>query len=225
MSRTVKVRNGSPVAVDLDLSPAAEALAKLNVDISPAGSVVVRGKETLDLTLIFRPPVRQRPFTHAVEAVASGHRMMLFQLSGACLGTEVKLASDSIPFGAVVIGSMITKRLQLENTGDVGTKFTWDTGAFGKHFRISPTSGFIAAGQVRPRERSGCMRHPRVHATVTASRIRARGLLQLEEVSVTYLQEARPGTIAQGEHQVDGYERGGWVASMVVVGSEYGSSG
>jgi hydrocephalus-inducing protein len=33
------------------------------------------------------------------------------------------------------------------NAGDIGTKFTWDTRALGKHFAISPSSGFLAPGR------------------------------------------------------------------------------
>ena len=147
VTRVVRLKNSTPVPVDLDLSLAAEVLEKLSVDISPRGKTVIRGRETLELSLMFRPQARKKPFQANVEAVASGRRMTLFQLLGACLGIEVKLASESAPFGAVVTGSMVTKRIQLENTGDVGTKFTWDTAALGKHFRISPATGFIAAGE------------------------------------------------------------------------------
>lgn len=39
------------------------------------------------------------------------------------------------------------KRLQLVNTGDVGTKFVWDASALGPHFSVSPPDGFLAPGQ------------------------------------------------------------------------------
>ena len=37
----------------------------------------------------------------------AGVTVHLLALSGACLGTEVKLASDNIPFGSVVLGSQV----------------------------------------------------------------------------------------------------------------------
>ena len=37
----------------------------------------------------------------------AGISVHLLTLSGACLGTEVKLASDNIPFGSVVLGSQV----------------------------------------------------------------------------------------------------------------------
>lgn len=71
----------------------------------------------------------------------------MFTIAGACLGTELTLASDSIPFGAVVLGSRTVKRVQLANSGDVGTRFVWDTRLLGPHFSISPAEGFLAPHQ------------------------------------------------------------------------------
>jgi hypothetical protein len=50
----------------------------------------------------------------------------------------VLLASDSIPFGTVVLGSRTTKRLLLSNNGDLGCKFAWETARFGANFSITP---------------------------------------------------------------------------------------
>lgn len=52
--------------------------------------------------------------------LAGGMPRVLSQLQGACLGTEVKLASDALSFGTVAQGSRTMKRVQLQNTGDVG---------------------------------------------------------------------------------------------------------
>ena len=46
-----------------------------------------------------------------------------------------------------MLGSRKSWRLQLENTGDVGTRFTWDTEALGANFSITPAEGFVAPGQ------------------------------------------------------------------------------
>ena len=78
---------------------------------------------------------------------AGGVQLPLLTLTGACLGTELRLASDSLPFGPVVIGSRAVKRLALENTGDVGTKFTWDTRGFGANFSVFPAEGFLGPHQ------------------------------------------------------------------------------
>jgi hydrocephalus-inducing protein len=69
---------------------------------------------------------------------AGGVLLPLATLSGACVGLELALASDSLPFGTVVLGSKTTKHLQLSNTGDIGTKFAWDAKLFKPHFSIYP---------------------------------------------------------------------------------------
>jgi hydrocephalus-inducing protein len=69
----------------------------------------------------------------------AGVPQVITTLSGACTGMSVLLASDSVPFGTVVLGSRTTKRLLLSNRGDVGCKFAWNPAAFGANFSISPT--------------------------------------------------------------------------------------
>jgi hydrocephalus-inducing protein len=82
-----------------------------------------------------------RPFTEQLLVDAGGVVLPLVQLTGACTGLALTLASDSLPFGSVVLGSSTVKKLQLSNTGDVGTRFAWDTKALGPHFSIFPAGG------------------------------------------------------------------------------------
>ncbi len=37
--------------------------------------------------------------------------------------------------------------MQLANTGDVGTRFSWDSARLGPHFSISPAEGYLAPQQ------------------------------------------------------------------------------
>lgn len=64
------------------------------------------------------------------------------------------------------------KRLQLENTGDVGTKFVWDTSALGPHFSVSPSDGFLAPSQD---VKLDITFHPTgVHADIRVERVRLK---------------------------------------------------
>jgi hydrocephalus-inducing protein len=85
-----------------------------------------------------RPQQRTRPFKEPLKALVTGVPQVLTTISGACTGLSVLLASDSIPFGTVVLGSRTTKRLLLSNNGDLGCKFAWDTARFGSNFTITP---------------------------------------------------------------------------------------
>ena len=48
-----------------------------------------------------------------------------------------------MPFGSICEGCRISKKLQMENSGDLG-KFKWDNSSFGPDFSISPAEGFLA---------------------------------------------------------------------------------
>ena len=56
---------------------------------------------------------------------SSGLMLPLFMVSGACHGMEISLETNSMPFGAVVMKSSYTRRLIMNNTGDIGAKFVW----------------------------------------------------------------------------------------------------
>lgn len=79
-----------------------------------------------------------RPFSEELRGDAAGVPLSLVTLTGACTAGELTLASDSVPFGTVVLGSRTSKRLALSNTGDVGVRFAWDTKALAPHFSIVP---------------------------------------------------------------------------------------
>jgi hydrocephalus-inducing protein len=82
-----------------------------------------------------------RPFKEPLYALIAGVAQQLTVLTGACTGLSLLLASDSIPFGTVVLGSRTTKRLQLSNVGDVGCRFAWEMAPLGREFSISPAGG------------------------------------------------------------------------------------
>lgn len=148
-TRVISVINRGRTTAILNLTPSADLLARCGINVIPALSteVLLRPRENIDLTFFFRPSTRMRPFTEELLVNLCGVATPLATLTGACLGTELRLASDSLPFGPVVLGSRAVKRLQLSNTGDVGTKFTWDLRALGPHFSIFPADGFLAPGQ------------------------------------------------------------------------------
>ncbi len=148
-TRVVPLVNRGRTTATFSLAPSAEMLARCGVDTIPAptAEVVLRPRESADLTLFFRPQGRMRPFTEELRADVCGVATPLATLTGASLGTELRLAADLLPFGPVVLGSRALKRLQLQNTGDVGTKFVWDAKALGPHFSVFPAEGFLAPGQ------------------------------------------------------------------------------
>jgi hydrocephalus-inducing protein len=77
-------------------------------------------------------------FKEPLRALVAGVPQVLATLTGASTGMALMLASDSIPFGTVVLGSRTTKRLQLSNHGDLGCRFAWDARPLGQQFSINP---------------------------------------------------------------------------------------
>ena len=146
-TRYVKLVNRSKIPTLVSLAPSLLVLQRYGISAIPAGDLYLKPREAGTLTLNFHPTARLRQFFEEIPLSVSGETRSLFNISGACLGTELKLASESLPFGAVSLGSKVTKRLQLENTGDVITKFSWDSNALGPNFTISPAEGFLAPHQ------------------------------------------------------------------------------
>jgi len=67
-------------------------------------------------------------------------------VTGSCQGIEINLDNDSLPFGAVMIGSKSTRQLIMHNTGDVGAAFAWNADRFGPDFSVTPIKGYISPG-------------------------------------------------------------------------------
>lgn len=51
-----------------------------------------------------------RPWHQEVAAQLAGITVPLLTLSAACLGTQLTLSSESLPFGTVVLGSKVMHR-------------------------------------------------------------------------------------------------------------------
>lgn len=58
----------------------------------------------------------------------------------------IKHHSALLSLGVYVL-VQATQRVQVENSGDVGTKFALDVAALGPHFAAFPASGFLAPNQ------------------------------------------------------------------------------
>lgn len=152
----VKLANRSRLPVEVSMQPNKEALAQCAISAHPPNRLFMRSKQVSTITLTFNPTQRARHFSRNFVASVNGVHMALFRVEGACLGLEASLTSDSLPFGTVVLGSKTTKRVQLQNTGDIGTTFRFDHRAFKPHFSVSPSEGAIPAGQETAAEVTFC---------------------------------------------------------------------
>lgn len=84
--------------------------------------------------------------TSQVMLECAGMSQPIFVVTGSCQGIEIALDSDSVPFGAVVLGSRSTRKLIMHNTGDIGAAFSWNVEKFQPDFSITPVKGYISPG-------------------------------------------------------------------------------
>lgn len=150
VSRRVRIVNRSKIDLDYSLEQSANMLAGKAIDMgrSATGTLKPRGVGFVDLR--FRPTDRIRHFSEEVSIQYAGISHPLFTVSGGGHGIELKLDTDTLIFGDTVVGSKVTRRLGLENTGDIGVGYKWDVHRFAPYrgyFSISPTEGFIAPNQ------------------------------------------------------------------------------
>ena len=146
-SREIKIANRGKLPAEVRLTEACvEALRDVSVVAAAATAkrpLVVPPHKTGTIRLVFAPKRRSRPFQIPLEvSLAGGAESTLSLLQGSCVGVEVKLARDNVDFGAVTLGSRVTRPVLLQNTGDVGATFAFDARAFGPNFSLFPTEGF-----------------------------------------------------------------------------------
>ncbi|KAJ3106206.1 hypothetical protein HDU97_006839 [Phlyctochytrium planicorne] len=148
VTRSVKIINKSVIPATFTLGSLAsiENLGGHFVTMSQSGECQLRPRGVLNVELKFQPQHRIPTFSEEIILEAPGVSKPLFMVSGACQGIEVKLENDTLPFGAVVQRSCTTRRIQLQNVGDIGAKFHWDITKFQPDFSISPTEGYISPG-------------------------------------------------------------------------------
>eukprot|EP01135_Chromosphaera_perkinsii_P007876 Nk52_evm68s1020 gene=Nk52_evmTU68s1020 len=147
-SRQLKVTNKSVTAASILLNtPANERLfTKYCVSIFPIGRILLRPKQTITIDIKYKPGWRIPSFVEEIEFECMQLSFPLFVMTGACHGVEIKLDNDNVAFGAVVQKSQSNRRICIQNTGDVGARYEWDSKRFEPDFSISPLEGYVTAG-------------------------------------------------------------------------------
>ena len=148
LTRTARIINRSTIPATFSLSPltAIESLQSHGVSLSVNGEITMKPKAILPIEFRFKPHHRIPVFCEEVNAESSGLTRHLFTVSGSCQGISIQLENDTLPFGAVVQKSSTTRKLQLQNLGDIGAKFCWDISKFWPDFTITPSEGYISPG-------------------------------------------------------------------------------
>jgi len=142
VERRVKIKNSSPVFASCSIEQAAARLEAFNISLRPT-TFDLRPRETAELEVVFAPQSRILPFSEDVKMDVAGTNRTLMVLSASAVGVELKIESDMLFFGAIVKGTKTSRKLQLENVGDIGTKWRLQPGAFLPDFSVEPSEGFL----------------------------------------------------------------------------------
>lgn len=147
-TRTVHLVNRSKRVASFRLEEVLEAgegrLDERCVSYYPARETILRPHEQTAIDVRFSPVARIPAFSEELLISLGGEKKRLLTVSGACQGMDVKLETDSVTYGQVCEGSQLTKHVAMFNTGDIGTKFSWDEASMKPDFSVHPVEGFLA---------------------------------------------------------------------------------
>ncbi|XP_026670111.1 hydrocephalus-inducing protein-like [Ceratina calcarata] len=131
--------------VDCKLYTSEPTLSEV-LKIKPSTSITLKPNRKMNVLVTFKPTSRMKPFTAKVAAQTASTILPLFLLRGSCVGAEFRLNRAHIPFGTIVQGCSEETKVILMNTGDLGSRFKWNTSKLPGDFQITPMSGYCSAG-------------------------------------------------------------------------------
>ena len=152
VTKTVKLINHSPTPLSfmLSLLPSS-SIPALQEDgvlvVSPSSEVTLKPHSgSCNVCVTFSPKSRVPHFSEEVTLECLGMTQPIFVVTGFCHGLEVSLDTARVPFGAVTQHSQSSRRILMNNSGDIGASFRWEVDKFKPDFSISPIDGYISPG-------------------------------------------------------------------------------
>ena len=146
VGKQVNLINRSKRAVDVSLLDAAAALAPRQIGLSFGGGALeaqLRPRETRPLEVRFAPSARIRPFSEPVVLKVCDLPRPMLVVAGACVAMDLQLEMEQVAFGQTVLNADLTRRLMLQNKGDMASTFRMDPNAFKPDFSVTPVTGFL----------------------------------------------------------------------------------
>lgn len=114
------------------------------ISISPKGEITIKPKQIIPIDINFHPNQRLLAFeNHYNVKINGGEPLSFFTVKGACQGVDVVIETSLLQFGAVCLGSSVTRKILLSNEGDKRTHFRWNAGQFAPNFSIIPVEGTL----------------------------------------------------------------------------------
>eukprot|EP00658_Telonema_sp_P-2_P082699 TRINITY_DN8790_c0_g1_i4.p1 TRINITY_DN8790_c0_g1~~TRINITY_DN8790_c0_g1_i4.p1 ORF type:complete len:2065 (-),score=554.24 TRINITY_DN8790_c0_g1_i4:246-6440(-) len=120
-------------------------LSRLGVSVFPESGTYLKPRETRSINFTFKPTARMRPFSHPMNINVQGKELPFVVVSGSCQGAEVQLDCKTISFGSVVVGTRVSRKINILNSGDVSLDYTWNERKLGQDYSIVPAMGVAPA--------------------------------------------------------------------------------
>jgi len=139
----LQVINRSARPLDFQLLDEDNLLLAHDVRVTPQRIAGLKPKQVASIEVRFAPTKRNRDFDHPLMISYAGGLRPLARVSGRATGMDVVLSTDTLAFGAVCEGSRRTRKLMLENAGDIATRFQWNRRSIGDLFTVSPLEGAL----------------------------------------------------------------------------------
>lgn len=139
-------KSGTSVQFNLVFEPKNAELNQDQIQISPMHNLSLKDNEWINVEIRFVPKKRLAKFVEDLCVEYCGIHAPLCSIRAACLGYNIWLESDTLPFGAIAQKCSTTKRIVMHNEGDMGASFRWDVQAMKPEFVIYPAIGYISAG-------------------------------------------------------------------------------
>ncbi|EFC47717.1 hypothetical protein NAEGRDRAFT_78704 [Naegleria gruberi] len=144
ITKYVNIVNKSKITANVSLlKETLDQLAKCYITLSPKTAFSIHPRQEAQIGLTFKPESRLSTFNVELNAYIDGRIKLLSNVTGSCQGVEVKLNTSTIAFGPVVQNTVVVSRAIIENTGDIGVNYKWNTKGLYSAFSIKPLQGFI----------------------------------------------------------------------------------
>ena len=118
-------------------------------DASQPFSLIVPRSKTVTYKLAFAPTKRAQNFQVPFVVDVSGQPTTYSLAMGGCVLVDVNFSRPLLDFGSIVEGVKTTKVTRVQNTGDLGCTFAFDSSVLKKMketFDVFPASGYVAPG-------------------------------------------------------------------------------
>lgn len=131
VTKTIILINSSrkPITLTFDVDSQLKDYEKYYLSVFPMDTFTINPRSRKRIEIRFKPTKRLHEFTKVAlkyMIVQNQEVRDLTQITGSCHGIDVKLMVDTLNFDVVVVNSRLTKKLLLQNDGDIPAKFNWD---------------------------------------------------------------------------------------------------